>query len=335
MKKTYILFTILLAITFVLSSCFEDEEALSLPSTAGDTQIGIAQIGENATYQIFYNLADNSVAKTTVFDTYDIGFSCSDTSWNIRLNNSRLMSVGNTFNTNFEDVKSPSGLNMIFDKSNGNPDSLALGYWADYSSNAPVSRKYVYVVNRGYNADLSSAGYKKIQLLSPENNKYKIKVADLNGNNEQLFEIEKDISVNFIWLSFDTGIVNIEPKKDSWSILFTIYQTMYADLNGNLYPYGVRGALLNPNNVSANVDTTNSFDEITLEIAQNTKLKTESDIIGFDWKYYNFDDNYYSIVQDKSYIVKNNDGYLYKLRFIDYYNDDNQKGYPKFEFKRL
>ena len=331
--------TILVVIlTFTLTSCFVEDEIINLPpipSTAGDLQYGQAALTQTYKYQVFYDLVTNTTVKTNLFSDWDLGFSTSDTSWDIRLNNAKRMYAGNTFNTNFEEVISETGIDMWFDRSDGNPDSLALGGWVDLSGGTPVSYNYVYVINRGYDENFLEAGYRKIIFETPEDNKYKIRFAELDGQNEISFTIEKDTVVNYVCFSFDNGIVDIEPPKNNWSLLFTLYQTLYQDLLGNYQPYMVNGALLNPHNVSANIDSLLEFYDITINDTYDFEFKTDLDIIGFDWKYYNFEEGYYSIVDGQNYLIKNNDGYFYKLRFIDFYNDSNEKGFPTFEFARL
>ncbi len=332
MKKITI---ILLSAIITLTSCFTEEGIIELPPTAGDVQIGQAIMTEYYIYQVFYDLKTNSTVKTNIFSDWDLGFMTSDTAWHIILNNAKTMYAGNSFNTNFEEVTSASGIEMLFDKSNGNTDSLATAGWINLSGETPVSENYVYVVNRGYNEDYSNAGYKKIIFETPENNKYKIKFADLNGQNEQSFTIEKDTTVNYVCFSFDNGIVDIEPPKNDWTLLFTLYQTMLSTSTGEFVPYTVKGALLNPHKIIANIDTLLNFSEITIEDTCNFEFKTDLDIIGYDWKYYNFEEGFYTIVPDRNYIIKNYDAYYYKLRFIDFYDENGVKGTVTFEVVRL
>ena len=64
-------------------------------------------------------------------------------------------------------------------------------------------------------------------------------------------------------------------------------------------------------------------------------LTNQSDVIGYDWKYYDFDDGVYTIEPDHNYVIRDRDGFIYKLRYIDFYSDLGEKGYPTFEFVRL
>jgi hypothetical protein len=41
------------------------------------------------------------------------------------------------------------------------------------------------------------------------------------------------------------------------------------------------------------------------------------------------------IIEGLNYVVLDREGYFYKLRFISFYNNSGEKGYPTFEFQRL
>jgi len=122
---------------------------------------------------------------------------------------------------------------------------------------------------------------------------------------------------------------------DRWSILFTRYTTMLVTDEGENYPYLVVGALLNPNGVTAARDTIHDFLDLDINDVADLEFTIQADVIGYDWKYYNFDAGVYTIEPDKNYVIRDRDGFLYKLRFVDFYSDEGVKGYPTFEFVRL
>jgi hypothetical protein len=93
--------------------------------------------------------------------------------------------------------------------------------------------------------------------------------------------------------------------------------------------------LLNPNGVTAALDTIHDFLEMDINDIADLEFSTRADLIGYDWKYYNFDAGVYTIVEDMHYVIKDRDAYFYKLRFVDFYSDEGVKGYPTFEFVRL
>ena len=60
-------------------------------------------------------------------------------------------------------------------------------------------------------------------------------------------------------------------------------------------------------------------------------FNTNEDVIGYDWKEYDFDTGIYAIFPDHVFIVQDVEGYFYKLHFTDWYNAAGQRGNPRFE----
>jgi hypothetical protein len=116
---------------------------------------------------------------------------------------------------------------------------------------------------------------------------------------------------------------------------FGKYSTLLFTDVGDPYPYLVTGVLLNPYKTVAAMDTIHQFEEVSFNIAEKQNFVIQKDIIGYEWKDYDFDNGMYQVDPEKIYILKNRIGYYYKLRFIDYYNSTGEKGFPTFEFLRL
>ncbi len=323
-------FIILVFVVLFFFSCFKEEEIIELPQTSVELQVGkITKSMYNN--QIFYDLESNSIIKSNANTEWDLGFACADTTWHIVLNNANTMFAGNSQNTNFEQVTSVDGITMHFDNSGGYIDSLAINNWLNTSGEKPEATGFVYVIDRGYDEHQSHLGYKKVVFQTPENNNYIIRHADLNGSNEQTINIEKDETKNYVCFSFDNETVDIEPPKTDWTLLFSSYQTMLYTDEGEATPYLVRGVLLNPYEVKAVSDTALGFSQITINDTLILNFSTQRDIIGYNWKFYDFDNGLYSIVENMHYILKTQDECYYKLRFISFYCNANKKGFPIFE----
>jgi hypothetical protein len=59
------------------------------------------------------------------------------------------------------------------------------------------------------------------------------------------------------------------------------------------------------------------------------------DVIGYDWKVYNFTSGQYVARSNVNYVIKDfYTGDAYKLRFLDF-NHNGIKGTPKFEYVQL
>ena len=244
------------------------------------------------------------------------------------------MVAGNTLDTNFIAVSSQAGIEMDFDRSNGNPDSTAIGMWYAEEEDLKRSKREVYIIDRGIDEVNPNVGLKKVQ-FSIEGNRYLIRYADLDNQHEMSQSIDRSDSINYIYFSFDNGVVDIAPNRIHWSLLFSRYTTMLVTDEGENYPYLVSGVVLNPNGVAAALDTIHNFLEIELGDTIDLQLSTRADLIGYDWKYYDFDAGVYTIVPEYAYVIRDRDGFYYKMRFVDFYNGTGEKGYPKFEYARL
>ena len=319
---------------FALTSCFEEDEMVP-KHDPGDLTTVIVELTETYKYQAFFDLETNRTVKQNLITEWDLGFESSDSGWHVILNTSKMMLAGNTGFTDFEAVKSIGGTEMNFDPSHGNLDSTAIGNWYKLTEGKPVSLEYVYVIDRGTDENGDVLGEKKVKFDFQDENTYLVRFANLNGSSEKTITIPKDTAVNFVCFSFEKGIVAIEPDKNSWDLQFGKYSTLLFTDVGDPYPYLVTGVLINPFKTVAAMDTIHQFDEVNFEIAEEQNLVSQKDIIGYEWKEYDFDNGMYKVNPENIYILKNRIGYYYKLRFIDYYNSTGEKGFPTFEFLRL
>ena len=192
----------------------------------------------------------------------------------------------------------------------------------------------MFIINRGYNINGNEAGYKKFMIESINDEYYIIKYANLDNTNSNIIEIQKDNSKNFQYLSFNNNeVINIEPNKEEWDLVFTQYTHLYND--PDLPPsYLVTGVLINYlNNVLVSKDSINTFEDINYNNVETYTFSNKQNAIGYDWKTYN--GNGYVINTNLTYIIKDISNRYFKMRFIDFYNSYGEKGYPSFEIQEL
>jgi hypothetical protein len=189
-------------------------------------------------------------------------------------------------------------------------------------------------VDRGKDELNRTVGFKKVQFKT-DNSDFLVRHANPDNTDETVSSISWDEDAERVYYSFDNGVVEIEPGPSRWSLLFSKYTTMLFTNEGEAYPYLVTGVLLNPSGVTAILDTIHDFSAIELSDTLDLQLTLRRDVIGYEWKYYNFDDAVYTIEPGMAYVIRDGNGLYYKLRFIDFYNDTGEKGQPKFEFVRL
>jgi len=325
--------SIILLLLLSLQSCFK-EEALIPPHEQGDLEEGQAALGSYYENQVYFDLYDNEEVSSSSINAYDLSFESKNGGWIIRLNSAQFMLAGNSRDTIFSADLNVDDLNMIFDKSDGNPDSTAIGQWYEVSEDSAWSLQQVYLLDLGTDREGASLGQKKIQ-FGMLGNDYLLRYANMDNSGDTLVPIVRDPAMDQVYYSFDKGFVDIAPAPDRWSLLFSKYTTMLVTDEGEDYPYLVVGLLLNPNEVAAARDTIHDFMDMDRDDIADLEFTIQSDVIGYDWKYYNFDAGVYTIVPDMNYVIRDRDGFFYKLRFVDFYSDEGVKGYPTFEFVRL
>lgn len=323
--KSYI---ILLAFSFFLFSCEKKEIPVSAP-VPGDVTTSQVIMGSDYSKKIFYRLKSDEIQAEIDKSSYDLSFESSEEGWHVLLNSANLMKAAYYENAGFDDALILANANWKWDACSGNLDSASIGDWR--------SKNGIYLIDRGYDQLGNFLGYAKLIVDSVDSDHYYIRTSELNGDNLKSITIAKYKNLNYTEFSFDNGyeaISQMLPDNDEWDLVFTQYTYVYYDLE-EVTPYQVTGVLLNPKYVQAQMEIEVAFEDIDLEYASNIVLSENNDVIGFNWKSYNFDEGYYSIASDQSYIIRDVEGIFYKLRFVDFYTDGGVKGAPKFEFQKL
>ncbi len=282
----------------------------------------------NYSYQIYFNLKNNTVVGKNLKTSWDFGFETSANGYHVILNMANAMFAYNTGKTVFTDVTDTSGFSAHkWDASSGGMDSTAIGDWR--------TTKPVYVINRGYTPSGSNQGMCKIQFLSVDANSYQVRFAQINGSGDMTLTIPKDSAYNFTFLSFASkATVMVEPPKATWDLVFTQYTDVFYNYNPPL-PYLVTGCLLNRYNTKAILDSSILFSAVNYAYAQNKTLSSSIDVIGYDWKTYSFASSSYALNSKMDYIIQNSEGLFFKVHFIGYYNSSGREGNPQWEYQKL
>ncbi|MEO0470817.1 MAG: HmuY family protein [Bacteroidota bacterium] len=275
--------------------------------------------------QIWYDLGSQKIVSSNKKVAWDLAFGCSDSVDLIYLNTSLAMQAVVIQQQQFEDVQTASGLDFFPDHPTGLHDSLALRDMKPDGSFA--------IVDLGYTPSGSRRGYRKIQLLDAESGSYQVRFANLDGSDEQNLTIIKDERFNVRMVSLLSGeVVDIEPEKDSYDLLFTQYMEVFYD---PFLPYLVTGVLINPYHTEVAEDQENSFESIQGPQLSDYRFYTERNVIGFDWKEFDLDQNLFTIFPDHNFIIRDSEGGIFKLHFLDFYDENGAKGSPRFDFQRL
>ncbi|HET8572840.1 MAG TPA: HmuY family protein [Edaphocola sp.] len=309
---------------FFLAAC-SPEELPAPKHEQGAALVNDAAMGENYEYQVFYGLRQNAVIAKNLKTDWDIAFENGDEGFHVILNSSKFMAAFNTHKAQMQAITDTSGFGkgLKYDKSDGDPDSTAIGDWRP--------EKPVYLIERGTDGNAHPIGFVKLQINAVDANGYDISFQSLSGGPEIHARIAKKEGYTYTYFSFDDNgkTVSVAPPDNEWDLCFTQYTVKIP------IPYLVTGVLLNPRQTAAVMDSMISFDKIDLAYAQRKTFSGSEDVIGYDWKTYDFDAGSYTVDANMNYIIQTQDGAFYKLHFIDFYNSQGVKGYPKWEFSQL
>ncbi len=326
----------LLILTVSFQSCFKKDTEIPRHSR-GNVKTDTIAMTENYKYQVYFDLASESKISTDSKTESDLGFECKSDGWHIILNTSDFMKVADIGIVPFGQAHDTSHRTWKFDKSDGNPDSIAIGQWYTITHTDTISNNHVYIINRGMDENGNSLGFIQAVFDSLKNGTYYFRFAPLTGGNMIAASVVKDPTVHYLFYSFTNGgeIKRFEPPMTSYDLLFTQYTTLLFTDAGAAYPYLVTGVLSNRGKVAVAIDSVNSFATITMEIAGKLTFSYALDAIGYDWKVFNFTAGVYTVRTGLNYVIRDKEGLYYKFRFIGFNNASGTKGYPVFEYQGL
>jgi hypothetical protein len=327
--KSFIKIVLLCFLVSGLSSCFK-EKPIKVPAINSSGNLHVANMGSDYQNQVYFNMQTAAFVDSNNRYDYDLMFDCDPGKFNVWLNGAKLMMAARTGKYSLDLITASDTLysNWYVEFGAGNADSNAIGKWWDA---IPNSRGEVYVLNLGTDANGNGFGYRKMSVQN-YTTFYNVAFANLDGTDAHEVTVPKNGNKNFAYLSFAGGgtVKQLEPNKDNWDLLFTVYSTYFYK---DQLPYKVTGVLTNPARTQAYLmDSTSDFSAISLKDVNAAKFTTNRDGIGFEWKRYEFGD--YLVNTQYNYIVKSDNRY-FKLRFLSFSTQTASKGYPKIEYIEL
>ena len=305
----------------ILISC--DVGEIPLDPITNEKQICTISMGSNYITQTYYNLENNQIVSQNNRTNWDIAFESKQDSNYIYLNSSKFTQAWLISEIAFDEFVNLEQAVWRWDQ----PCLVNNGTAINISTQEDV----YYVIDLGLDENLEGSGFIKFKVINSDSNGYTFRYSSIDNSTDTTLSVNKNDSYNKIHFSFiDNSIVNIEPQSTIWDLLFSSYTHVFSENT----PYLVTGVLINSQLVSVACDTSSLFDEISINSVQSLSYSNCDDIIGYNWKTFNFESNSFTIDQTKTYIVKKNNEY-YKLRFLDFYNESGEKGFPKFEILKL
>ncbi len=168
-----------------------------------------------------------------------------------------------------------------------------------------------------YVLKLRDGSYKKFEIQSLDITTYNFRYADLNGDNEVSFAINKQdyLDRDLVHYSITSGKV-VEEIPAEWDLLFTRYISPLDDGNGGILEYPVSGVLQPNGSMAARAD---GIDPATVEFEDyKNQLSSFTDTIGHDWKSFNLGTFEWVIDDDLAFFVETSKDEVWKVAFVDF-----------------
>lgn len=335
MKTNKALAVLLTAFYFLSASCEKKEEPHPFPPQ-GDATADMISIGEDYETQVYYSF-ESGVVDTSANASWDFSFSNWAGSSEIWVNGGCLVYIKPTGEHDLSKVNDSASFKSIpwkYDDPSGLDGTSALG---NLITNNHIDE--VLLINKQQIiSGRRVASIFKLKITQINDESVSFSIDTVNGSAAQNITLAKDPNFNYTFYSLSNGVVTPEPPKDQWDIVFTRYQHIYRNYNGDGIDllYQVNGVLLNPYQTKAADDSTKdyNFAEFALDQATSFTFFPNRDLIGFDWKVANIDNGSYIVKPNKIFLVTTQNDALYKLHFTGFYSN-GKKGYPQFEYKRL
>ncbi len=357
-----------MGILFTFVSCIhEDDTPVKIPITDGAVLTLNEEADPTEANQIWVELSTGNITKTHR-EIWDLGFYCGD-EFRVMLNTSLIMSVGKIENaTNIDAVNSGNIGNLktlvqvanftdnskYIDNPNGDITKQTTGI-AEISTNDNSNN--VYLLNMGYKTYTGTMvtggmyhigdarGWKKIRILKHPSG-YKIQYADLDETTHKEFVVTKNTDYNYRFFSFKTGTyADVQPKKKNWDLCFTVFTNLtMLDPTNNIYTSYIYPDVFT-HNILGNIGVyeiitptgqgETTYNNFKKEDIDNSKfILKDQRTIGSNWRT-TTGANGIEVLSNKFYILKNSEGFYFKIRFLRMKDDAGNRGYPQFEYKAL
>lgn len=294
----------LVILTLWCVGCMPGEEPVE-PFDRGDVEVQYIDVGPDKRDIVFYSLEQAKVvhvARPTDWDIYSDGNA-------IRLNYHRAVkyAVLNDQNTEVYDT-----MGLVFTSGQTDTPQYEL----------QIGNKYV--LDLGLDDNGGHLGFVKLS-ISLGINGLLAEYAQISSDDYSTIDAPAGTYFSFIYQS--TADL---PSDEEYDISFGKYMHYFAaeDID-----YEVFGALTPGRST---IETSADFSSISMDALDSLIwVDGRFDVMGYDWKYYSLDKSAYAIDESKNFIIRSSNGFIYKLRFVNYYDNTGSSGYPTFEYKLL
>lgn len=309
-----------------LVGCTTQELPVAAP-LPGTEQTAVVDIGTDYRFQAFFSLEKGLETGRVEKVAWDLAFESGENAFRIWLNTSKMMRAAFFEAATFASKRDTLGFasRARLDASSGHLDSTAIGDWR--------GKEGVYLIDRGFDPVGGHLGFAKVRFRSVGLGNFVWEMASLGDTAATVVNTSANFASSRLFVSLNNGqTILAAPPAADWDLYFGQYTHLFPNEVPPL-PYLVVGVLLNPINTFATYRGEDGFEQANVQSELNVLLQSKIDIIGYDWK--TFTGNNFVTNTRRWYLIRTASGQLYKLRFIDFYGPQGNKGAITFKYQRL
>jgi hypothetical protein len=347
---------ILLAATIVLfNACKKDvDPVFTIPASAGAqvqlNGIAASEPGTNAGNAVYLDLSGDR--QTAVLRSgWDLGFYCGP-DFRVVLNNTSIAGAKILTKNNLADVGAADTIGLTLNTSQFNPLPMHMAYFDNIAGDltktvipaiSPVDAdNKVIILNRGTGGGIAARPWIKLRVLRNATGGYSLQYAGIKETSFITIQIGKDMAYNFKNVSFENGVVDAEPEKEKWDLVWS-YSVFEANFGAGPVPYNFSDLIaINylagvtvATKIYANATVTEAaYTAFNKDSIANTVTSSNRWAIGSSWR---STQPATGARLDRFYVIKDATGnyYKFKCRSMGIGSDGGTRGKPVFQYSLI
>ncbi|HMK05521.1 MAG TPA: HmuY family protein [Ferruginibacter sp.] len=335
------------------TACKKDTNPVFPPSNGSEVKFnGIvgSEAGSAAGNSVYLDLSTvGTIAVARA--SWDLGFYCG-TDFRVVLNNTTSAGIKILAKNDLTTVGAAdtTGLTLAVNALNPQPSDLAyfdniqgdISLTAIPAVSATDASNNVIILNRGTGGGIAARPWMKLRVLRNAAGGYTVQYAGITETSFRTIQVSKDPSYHFKFISFENGIVDAQPEKQSWDLVWT-YSVFQANFGAGNVPYNfsdliavnhLSGVTIKEKVYADAATATAAYNAFNRDSVNNTTLATGRWTIGSSWR---STQPATGARTDRFYVIKDAEGNHYKFKCLamGVGSDGGTRGKPEFRYSLI